>query len=128
MRLSTLKKRAEFQRVRGGGRYSTTSFVMEGKARPVLGPALGPRFGFTVTKKLGNAVVRNRIRRRLRAALMELAPQRADQCFDYVVIARNAAFAQSFDQLKSELGSAFQRVHSNPVGKSSPARQRTGKS
>ena len=127
MRLSTLKKRAEFQRVRGGGRWATAAFVLEGKARMPVGPASGPRFGFTVTKKLGKAVVRNRIRRRLRAALSELAQHRADPCFDYVVIARNAAFDQTYALLKSELQGAFQRVHAGPAGKPLPARRRAAK-
>ena len=74
MTIDTLKKRAEFLRLRGGARWATPSCVVETK--PAADPgatARGPRFGFTVTKKLGNAVVRNRIRRRLRAALSAVA-------------------------------------------------------
>ena len=77
MGLVTLKKRPEFLRIRGGTRWSSASFVLETKPRAAPTPGRAPdgvgdagvpdpRFGFTVTKQLGNAVVRNRIRRRLK--------------------------------------------------------------
>ena len=129
MRISTLKKRAEFQRIRGGGRASLPAFVLEGKAR-VVGAAVGarmPRFGFTVTKKLGGAVVRNRIRRRLKAALSEVAKDLADPGFDYVVVARDIALTRPFDALRSDLAAAFQRVHSG-AGRASHVSDRKGQS
>lgn len=115
MELATLKKRAEFLRVRGGARWSCASFTLEGKPRPpgqasVKG-AGGARFGFTVTKKLGGAVVRNRIRRRLKAAVQELADQHVRAGFDYVVIAKRAALDQPFAALKKDLEDALHRVH-----------------
>lgn len=108
MRLATLKKRAEFQRVRGGGRYSGPAFVLEGRKR--AGEANGARFGFTVTKKLGGAVVRNRMRRRLKAALVEVAVIRADPAFDYVVVARPPALDRPFSDLCDDFAVAFERV------------------
>lgn len=110
MRIATLRKRAEFQRVRGGGRASTSSFVLEGKARVPSADAQA-RFGFTVTKKLGGAVVRNRIRRRLKAAIGELVVRMADRQFDYVIVARDAALERPFVELVSDLELAFKRVH-----------------
>jgi ribonuclease P protein component len=71
----------------------------------------GPRFGFAVTKKLGNAVTRNRIRRRLKAALSELAPSLAQPGYDYVVVARSAAFDRSFAEIRSDLTRAFAILH-----------------
>lgn len=65
------------------------------------------RFGFTVTKKLGNAVKRNRIRRRLKAAVAELAPDVAKAGYDYVVVARSAAFDRPFADIKADLSRAF---------------------
>ncbi|MBU2533410.1 MAG: ribonuclease P protein component, partial [Alphaproteobacteria bacterium] len=63
MKLATLRKRREFLRVRGGGRWSTSAFVLEGKRRAdadvVKVRVSAPRVGFTVTKRLGNAVRRN---------------------------------------------------------------------
>lgn len=116
MPLATLKKRADYLRVRGGAKWSCASFVLEGKPRSQadLGGGQeqgGPRFGFTVTKKLGGAVVRNRIRRRLKAAVIELAPEYARPGFDYVLIARSAAFDRPFAALKKELEDALHRVH-----------------
>lgn len=113
MRISTLKKRAEFQRVRGGGRWSADAFVLEGKPR--LDDRIeGPRFGFTVTKKLGGAVVRNRIRRRFRAAIGELVNALADPRFDYVVVARQPSFDLPYVKLRDDLTLAFKRVHQGP--------------
>ena len=126
MRLVTLKKRGEFLKVRGGNRWSTPSATVECKRRNqtvisltddthisnlengAVGP---PRFGFTVTKKLGNAVIRNRIRRRLKSAITELSDQHARPGFDYVLIARGAAFDRPFAALKKDLEVALQRVH-----------------
>lgn len=115
MAIKTLKKRAEFQRVRGGGRWSAASFLLEGKAR-VDDLLHGPRFGFTVTKKLGGAVVRNRIKRRLRAALAELASEHAHPNYDYVVVARATSSEQVFAALRADLIKAFQRVNAGGQG------------
>lgn len=120
MQLQTLKKRSEFQRVRGGGRYACAAFVMEGKPRAVMPASTAlpdtaapnaARFGFTITKKIGNAVVRNRIRRRLRAALVELAATNANPAIDYVVIARLPAQTQPYAELLASLQTAFRQVH-----------------
>ena len=80
-----------------------------------------PRFGFTVTKALGGAVVRNRIRRRLKAAVVATSGPLAQAGHDYVVVARAAAADRPFDELKKDLEQAFQRVH-HPAG-----RRRDGK-
>lgn len=118
MAVSTLKKRAEFLKVRGGARFATPSFVLEARPRPAeagtrpdKSPAAGPRFGFTVTKKLGKAVDRNRIRRRLKAAVGLLAPRLARPEHDYVLIARALARERPFTDLKKDLERALQRVH-----------------
>lgn len=112
MGLATLKKRSEFQRVRGGGRASSAAFVLEGKARtaPLAGGDIA-RFGFTITKKLGNAVVRNRVRRRLKAALAEIANAFGDPRFDYVVVARPPSLDRPFADLKADLVAALRRVN-----------------
>ena len=132
-----LKKRAEFQRVRGGGRATAAAFILEGKLRQQsLSPdtltkkptahALrshvtdGPRFGFTITKKIGNAVIRNRIRRRLRAALVQISPLVARPGTDYVLVARLPASSQNFASLVADLKVAFERVHA-PTSKASPS-------
>lgn len=115
MKLATLRKRSEYLRIRGGARWSGSAFVLEAKPR-VASPDVSTapaaaRFGFTVTKQLGKAVVRNRIRRRLRALVAALAERHADQRYDYVLIARASAFDRSFVDLQKDLEQAFVRVH-----------------
>jgi ribonuclease P protein component len=123
--LETLKKRAEYLRVRGGSRWSVASATVEGKPRHDAADAEAPpRFGFTVTKKMGGAVVRNRIRRRLKAAIAAISATHARTGFDYVLIARPAALTQSFASLKKDLEDAFQRVHHPRREKSSSASRR----
>lgn len=125
MAVATLKKRSEFLRLRGGARFATPSFVVETRprgpgaggptpndaAQPAAGSAHAPRFGFTVTKKLGGAVIRNRIRRRLKAVVGLVAPDLARADHDYVLVARLTALDRPFSDLKKDLERALQRVH-----------------
>jgi ribonuclease P protein component len=117
-RVTTLKKRAEYLRVRKGARCATPAFVLEAKARSDedrARPMDEPRFGFTITRQVGKAVDRNRIRRRLKAAVSNLAPGHAKGDFDYVLIARRPALTSEFSALVSELTKAFGRVHRAPT-------------
>jgi ribonuclease P protein component len=108
MALETLKKRREFQRVKGGPKWSGAAFLLD--CRPSLAP--GPaRFGFTVTKKLApSAVVRNRMRRRLKEAVRLSAPGQALAAHDYVVVARAGALDRSFEDLCRDFKVAFERL------------------
>jgi len=118
MKLTTLKKRSEFLRIRGGARCPKPSFVLETKPRDALPDGTtAPRFGFTVTKAIGGAVDRNRIRRRLKAAVSAVAETAARPGHDYVLIARKSALEISFDALKKDLERAFHRVHHAPAAK-----------
>jgi ribonuclease P protein component len=115
VRLVTLKRRADFLRVRGGLRWTTPGFVLEARSRAETGDVSSTaRFGFTVTKQTGKATVRNRIRRRLKAVVRETAAEHASAEFDYVVFARPAALDRRFAELRSDLIKAFARV---PQGK-----------
>lgn len=115
--LVTLQRRSEFLRVRNGLRWATTAFVLEARTRdgwlaPTLVPVDIARFGFTVTKKLGSAVRRNRIKRRLKAAIVSAAAKHAKPGFDYVIIAREQAGLRAFESLLADFQTAFTKVHS----------------
>lgn len=116
----TLKKRPEFLAIRGGARASVPSFLME--ARPRGMPAdvsQPPRFGFTVTKKLGPAVTRNRIRRRLKSAVSQMTGEGAKPGFDYVVVARATALNRPYVDLLEDVRRAFGLIHKNSAGQPS---------
>ena len=116
----TLKRRGEFQRVRKGARWAGPAFVLEAKERNhenddprFVGQE--PRFGFTVTRQIGKAVDRNRIRRRLKAAVRGISPAHARGNFDYVLIARKPALTSAFGAIVSDLVKALERVHRAPA-------------
>ena len=82
------------------------------------------RFGITVTKKIGNAVVRNRMKRRFRALLRELLPASGLAGHDHVLIGREGGVERDFALLRSELDAALARA---AAGKGDPPRRpRTG--
>lgn len=69
--------------------------------------------GFTVSKKVGNAVERNRARRRLKAVAAEVMPRCASANTDYVVIGRRAALTRPFAELKADLDKALRRTNAH---------------
>ena len=95
-----LKKRADFLAARGGEKRRGPLFLLEIRARSDPDE---PRVGFTVTKKSGNAVQRNRIRRRLKEAVRILAARDMAPGHDYVIVGRGEVLTAPFDRLKSEL-------------------------
>ena len=95
-----LLKRAEFLAVRRGEKRRGRLFLVEVLDR---GDREAPRVGYTVTKKVGNAVVRNRIRRRLREAVRVHAADDMVPGNDYVIVGREDALCAPFGQLKAEL-------------------------
>ncbi len=72
------------------------------------------RVGFTVTRKLGDAVRRNRIRRRLKAAVAEVFPERAAAGHDYVLIARRAALTRDYADILDDVKRALLTLHASP--------------
>lgn len=95
-----LLKRAEFLAVRRGEKRRGRFFLVEVLDR---GDTAAPRVGYTVTKKVGNAVIRNRVRRRLKEAVRTHAAHDMTCGNDYVVVGRLDALGAPFDQLKAEL-------------------------
>jgi ribonuclease P protein component len=114
--LVTLKRRREFLSVRGGARSAAPAFVLEGKRRSSAIPHETPRFGFTVSKQVGGAVERNRIKRRLKAAARDVLLEHARRDYDYVLIARRPALDADFAALVSDLAKSLKRVHARGEG------------
>ncbi len=111
-----LKKRSDFLSVAKGKRWVTPNFTLQAKQRIDLNNVHTARIGFTVTKKTGNAVRRNRIRRRLKSAIQKIEVQLFEQVlarpdYDYVLIARELILHTDFIVLTNELISAFRGVH-----------------
>ncbi len=69
------------------------------------------RVGFTVTKKIGGAVIRNRMKRRFRALARELIPAKGLPGSDHVMIGRPNGIERDFALLRTELGQALERLH-----------------
>lgn len=106
--MNRLKRRADFLAAAKGVRAQAAPFLMQARNRR---DREGPRIGLTVTRKTGNAVERNRIRRRLRAAADAVMQRAGRPGYDYVLIARRAALTQPYDAMLAELQRAVARVH-----------------
>jgi ribonuclease P protein component len=110
--MDRLRHRADFLAAGGGVKAPATAFVLQARKRDDDGPA---RVGFTVSRKVGTSVERNRVRRRLR----EIVRRSAAMCqgHDYVLVGRRAALALSFERLVEEFDSAMRRVHAGDRGR-----------
>jgi len=91
-----------------GLRASTPGFLLLVRDRKDADPQM--RVGFTVTKKIGGAVVRNRMKRRFRALAREIVPAKGLAGSDHVMIGRAKGVERDFASLKSELASALDRL------------------
>jgi ribonuclease P protein component len=111
--IERLKRRADFLAMRDGRRQHCRAFVLQERQRgqdESPGPAGAARFGFTVTKRIGNSVERNRIRRRLRGAVKAGATGRGRAGHDYVLVARREALSEPFAAIVSQLEQALDRL------------------
>lgn len=118
--LSIISKRADFLAANRGLRVARPGFVL--LAYPNAGK--GKRFGITVTKKIGNAVVRNRIKRRFRELLRAALPELGLPDHDHVLIAREGAIERNFAAMQGELAEALARA---AAGRGDPPRRRPRK-
>jgi ribonuclease P protein component len=109
-RLVTLRKRADFLAANKGRRGSTPGFLLLVRDRADSDPAM--RVGFTVTKKIGNAVVRNRMKRRFRALAREVVPTHGIKGADHVMVGRPAGVERDFSKLRQELATALDKFRS----------------
>jgi len=105
--MERLRRRADFVAAAQGIKHSGKAFVVQARAREDQGP---PRVGFTVTRKVGTAVERNRVRRRLREVVRRSATGALAAGYDYVLIGRRAALTAPFDRLLTEFADALRRL------------------
>jgi len=111
--LHNLRHRADFQRAASARRSSSPSFLLQARERKDgETPAPVVRVGFTCSRKVGNAVARNRARRRLREAARLILSSRARPGWDYVLVGRPGATAdRPFTLLLQDLEVAIDKVH-----------------
>jgi ribonuclease P protein component len=118
-RLATLKIRADFLRVAARRRKAVTpGLILQAAPQPpdlAGGPAL--RVGFTASRKVGNAVTRNRAKRRLRAAAAEILSNEGSPDTDYVLIARSGTAERGYAELIGDLAAALRRVGRGPAAR-----------
>jgi ribonuclease P protein component len=98
----------DFLAANGGRRAAMPGFVLLVRDRADGDPA--KRIGFTVTKKIGKAVVRNRMKRRFRALAREILPLRGFAGSDHVMIGRSGGVERDFGQLRTELSRALEKL------------------
>lgn len=121
--MERLRKRADFLSVATGFRASAAAFILQARERPDTGPS---RVGFTVSKKVGNAVERNRVRRRLREVVRLSDAGRLRRGNDYVLVGRRAALDLPFVRLMEDFSRALDHVHRHRRASRQPAAHRGG--
>jgi ribonuclease P protein component len=113
--LITLQHRPDFLKAATGRRQGTNSFLLQARPRSEDqgGDDLATaRIGFTASKKVGNAVLRNRAKRRMRAVVRQVLTSLARPGWDYVLVARpNATVSRPYDDLLADLAQAIASVH-----------------
>jgi len=106
--MERLRQRPDFLAAATGFKAPAAAFVLQVRKRHDTGPA---RFGFTISKKVGNAVERNRVRRRLREIVRLSAAGRLRAGHDYVLIGRRAALNLPFVRMTQDFEGALRRIH-----------------
>jgi ribonuclease P protein component len=106
--MERLKQRADYLAAAAGVKVPAAAFILQARHRRDSAP---PRFGFTASKKVGNAVERNRVRRRLREMVRLTAALAAEAGHDYVLIGRRTALHAPFDRMVADFSGALRRLH-----------------
>ena len=118
--MERLKRRQDFVAAARALYAAMPGMVVQMRPR---GDDAPPRVGFTATKKIGNAVVRNRVKRRLRELARLQLSGAARSGHDYVLIGRASSFGRDFPDLEKDLVSALKRLHRTaqlPADKGTP--------
>lgn len=103
-----LRRRADFLAANAGGRFATPGFILLVRRRD--DGAETTRVGFTVTKRIGGAVIRNRLKRRLRALARDVLPEAGIAGADHVLIGREAGVTRDFAAMRLDLTRALRRL------------------
>jgi ribonuclease P protein component len=106
--MERLRQRADYLAAATGAKAPAAGFVLQARSREDEGPA---RVGFTVTKKVGNAVERNRVRRRLRELVRLNADGHVRTGHDYVMVGRRGALTIPFARMIEDFATALGRLH-----------------
>lgn len=110
--LTVLKTRKDFLKAARASRQGTASMMVQARQRGSDEAASGVRVGYTCSKKVGNAVARNRAKRRLREAARAVLTQHGLPGWDYVLIGRaEATDKRPFEALKGDLAYALRKLH-----------------
>lgn len=116
-----LARRADFLRAASARRQGTQGFLVQARRRDDGSEAI--RVGFTCSKKIGNAVMRNRAKRRLRAVARAVLPALAQPGWDYVLVGRpGVTIDRDFTALKADLDGALRQIHRDRPPPSEAAR------
>ena len=103
-----IKKRSDFLAANRGKRYATPGFVLLVKDRQDGDSAI--RLGITITKKVGNAVVRNRMRRRFRELAREMLANKGKAGADHILIGRDGGIERDFAELRTDMMRALNKL------------------
>ncbi len=110
--LDRLRRRGDFLRVARGAKWATPGLILQAAPRPDAQAGLPrlARIGFTVSRKVGGSVERNRARRRLREAARLVMPSRVRPAIDYLLIGRHTTLTRPWAQLVRDLETALSRI------------------
>ena len=102
--LKTIKKRVDFLKVsKSGKKKFTKGFILQEYKRSMDSEKDTIRIGFTITKKIGCSVIRNKIKRRFRAIIREIFTKYLKKNYDYVIIANKKSLIMDYKELKSDV-------------------------
>lgn len=114
----TIRQRRDFLAAKQGRRVPSAGFVLLVRERDDGAPLM--RAGYTVTKKIGNSVIRNRLKRRLREIVLLTLPTHGHPGADHVLIGREAGLNRDFAMLKADLEKALAKAHFPPKDTEKP--------